>query len=188
MIITLDITKKVTETLDSFSLGPLKSYIDVPLSSDICENFSFKLHHFILNLDDEIIAEFNKQKNDKFHHLKEETFVIVKHAYVNFGKIKGMDVAMRGINSLPFETCYQTWNYELGKNDEIYETGGFSMNLPYGSMTLMIISNNPVTVTFKLDECELFNDVSTFSSRSKQLNSVIDKPLPNQGQLFVVKE
>lgn len=53
-------------------------------------------------------------------------------------------------------------------------------------MVLHIVSNNPVTVTFDLNGCELYNEYFEFSKRSKQLNMEMDTPLPSKGQLFEV--
>lgn len=186
MQITLDITNKVTETLDTSGISSLITYIDEPFYHDVCNNFNLNLFHFTLNLDDEIISILNKHDYPKFHNLNEDIFFLIKQAYVDFGKIKGMDVAMFGTKKQPFKSCYQTWPYHLGEKDEIYDVHGFSTNLPYGGMVLHIVSNNPVTVTFDLNECELYNEYFEFSKRSKQLNMEMDTPLPSKGKLFEV--
>ncbi|SCC34531.1 hypothetical protein [Gilliamella intestini] len=187
MKIKLDITKKVTETLDTSGISSLITYIDIPLYRDVCNDLKFNLFHFTLNLDNEIISVLNKKDNPKFHNLNEDIILLIKQAHVKFGKIKGMDVAMFGTNKKPFESCYQTWPYNLDKKDEIYEIYGFSINLPYGGMVLNIVSNNPVTVTFELNECELYTEYLAFSNRTSQLNALMDTPLPRKGQSFIIK-
>lgn len=187
MKITLDVTHKFTETVDSSGISSLISYIDLPLYGGVCKNLNWHLYHFVLNLDDEIIAILNQQKNSKFHNLNEDVVFIVKQAHINFGEIKGMDVAMWGIDLLPFSSCFQSWKYNLDDGDEIYNTLGFSTNLPYGGIRLYIVSNSPVTVTFELDECEWFTDYLTLAKRAEQLNKLMDKPLPPKGQQFVPK-
>jgi hypothetical protein len=186
MQITLDITNKVTQTLDTSGISSLITYIDIPLYRDVCNDLKFNLFHFTLNLDNEIISVLNKQDNPKFHNLNEDVVFLVKQAHVEFGKIKGMDAAMWGRNKLPFESCFQTWNYHLDEKDEVYEISGFSINLPYGGITLNIFSSSTVTVTFELNECELYDEYLAFSDRTSQLNALMDTPLPRKGQSFII--
>lgn len=185
MLVKLDITKNFNIVVDWSGSDGLNTYIDINLNNDMCKNFQFTLENFVLNLDDELLANFRSACNKNLvEDLSEEGYLIIHKAIFSISNIKGAEGLLRRLEDNIFkDEFYMLWDYDIESGDKIYEFNGLLKNLPNIFLNIKMIATNPKFI-LECNDFEYVKNYKDFKERVKILNASSSYVSDKKGKLF----